>query len=465
MSGTGQSPAVEGRRTGARVPGGRWLVLAVAAALVAAAVGWWAVRGAGGHTQPHAAASSPASLVVGGRAVVAEPTEVLVLPTWLDGPDREALMGLLDVLDEHYGDAVRFMDNSLTGRTPWAKVRNQNDASGSPNDVVSVDTEVDEGLEENVALGRLRDLSGLAGDLSLAQVWPHGVFDQLATDGRLYRMPAVVDRTNLLWSNPDALRAAGLDPHATLSSVDAWIAAMKAVAATGKQPLVVGGARSRALLLEDLLLAGLGAEGCRGLWAGTVGWGDPRVSAALAQFREILTMTKVVGADDGDETWAGALDEVIRGTAAFTVADDQVAERLVERVRHLGTDVMVQVAPGTSEAFAYVTDSFAWDAASANEQGAVAWFEVESSLEGQTAVALARGGVPVRTDVDQEPLDDFARAQMADWAIVATVPSAMIGGAVPRSLSDAFARNVERLAKGQITPHGFAARMADPTRR
>jgi len=403
---------------------------------------------------------APTALVSHGEAVVSAPTSVFVLPTWLAGRDREALLGLLDVLDERYGGDVRFVDNSATGG-PWALVKNQEHVSAFPNDVVSVDTELDEGLEENLALGRLRDLTGLAGELGVAQAWPRGVFDQLATDGRLYRMPAVVDRTNLLWSNPDVLRAAGLDLRAPIASVDEWITAMKAVASIGVQPLVL---RSRPLLLEDVLLSNLGPAGYRGLWDGTTEWSDVRVRRALGQFHEILAMAQVV-TDDGWDEWSGALDRVIDGSAAFMVLDDVGASYLREHGRDVGSDVAVQVVPGTEDAFAYTVESFAWDSASEHEAGAAAWFEVVSSVEGQSAVAVARGGVPVRTDVDPAPFGELARSQMSDWKSRVPVPSMMVGGALPRSLRDAFARNAERLARGQVTAHGFEVRMTDPARR
>lgn len=406
---------------------------------------------------------APTAVTSHGRALVTSPTSVVVLPTWLAGRDREGLLALLDVLDEHYGGDVRFVDNSATGG-PWASVRDREHVSAFPNDVVAVDTELDEGLEENVALGRLRDLSGLASELGLAQAWPRGVFDQLATDGRLYRMPAVVDRTNLLWSNPAALHAAGLDPHATFASVDEWISAMKAVAATGVQPLVLAGRRPHVLLLEDVLLSDLGPAGYRGLWDGTTGWDDVRVHRALGQFQELCTTAQVVQDDDWDE-WSSAMDQLIDGSAAFMVLDGQGASYLGEHGRDVGTGIDVQAAPGTADAFAYVVASFAWDSASMDEAGAAAWFEVVSSVDGQSAVAAARGGVPVRTDVDPAPFSDFARSQMSDWKERVPVPSVMVGGPVPRSLGDALARNAERLAQGQITPHGFQARMTDPARR
>jgi len=428
----------------------RLIVLAVTAMAVAAPLA--ACHGGSGASTPASVRSEP-------PVTVAAATPVVVLQPWGEMQDAGALLALEDVLDRRYGHRVT-LQNPVVRSGVWEASRSfpadgfALGRHGGPDDPA-----------DDAAAGEVRDLTDLYDELGLAKVWPGGLFDALATDGRLYQLPLDVDRTNLLWSSRPVLRSAGLDPDVTYTSVEEWIAALRAVRAAGEEPLALGTTTEQATLLENLLVADLGAEGCRGLWDGSTDWSGPGVTRALEQFRTItgiadLPREKDAGAD------AGA---VVDDKAAFAVADDSLAalatmvDGTVRGMVGTEVDVRRQVMPGTAGTFVFAADTYAWDARSTHEDGARAWFETVSSVEGQTAVTTRRGGIPVRTDVDPVPFDDDTRAELADWREDALVASAAGYTATPAA--GAFTKAAGRLARGLLMPQELQSRMTEAVAR
>jgi len=405
----------------------------------------------------HAGTSTPSppapSPVTSPAVAVTEDTTVLVLLPADETPGGHGNAPLLDVLDRRYAHRVSFQNTEVPSGN-WEGSRAQTA------DVLPFGEHGgDESLADDAAAGRVRDLTGLYDELGLGAVWPSDLRDLLATDGRLYQLPLYANRTNLLWASRPVLRRAGLDPDATYSCVDDWIDALRKVAAAGEQPLALDTSQLQAALLENLLLADLGPAAYRGLWDGTTDWAGGGVSQALDQLRTIVGVVGKPG-----KSGRGPYS-VLSDDAAFVVTSDRLAPEIaavdssVNGMNGVTVDVGHQVMPGTAGTFAFVADTYAWDARSTHDQGARAWFETVSSVEGQTAVVTQRSGVPVRTDVDPASFDQDTRAAIGEWADDQLVPSAMFGGPLAPRISAAFTRAASQVVRGRLTPRELQTRM------
>ena len=427
------------RATKPRRPAALALVTALGLALVTV------LAGCGGGA-PSSAAPTTASTEADVR-LPAEPGLVKVMSRWFDGDESDALLALRHVLDHRYLARVGYknMDGSGTW-DQWVDPSRGLDALSTP---------VGRGGADDVALGRVQDVSGLYDDLGLAAVWPEGLYGQLALDGTLYALPCVVVRTNLLWSNPGVLADAGLDPDATYATVADWIAALHTLDDAGAQAIVVGAPWTQLLLLENLLVAEAGPRAARDLWDGRGDWGSSTVAKAIEDLDEILALAN----EDRDgltETDLGR--RVGAGKAAFTVMGGWLTEVLDERHRVAGVDYRVGVVPGTEGSFGFTADAFGWGATSAQPDLARAWLENASSSPGQAAVAGAMSkGVPVRTDADPTGLTALQRSTMADWRDDELVLSTVGGGPLTPGADLALLDEVAAFGDGKIGASALVA--------
>ena len=394
-------------------------------------------------------------------AVPGTPDDTVDLLTWWeDGSQKAGLRKLVGVLSEQTGGTMSIRQDSPLGlgRTPPLL---DYFASGGALDSYQLDVG-QVGMRTLVAAGDACTLDGLYDDLGLAAVWPAGLRDRLAVDDHLDAMPAVADRTNLLWSNRMVLAAAGLDPDATYATVDDWIAAMRKVQAAGAVPLTLGYAWTQALLAETVLLADLGPERYDGLWDGTTDWAEGDVAHALGQVATIAAMSN----DDRDQRdWTDDARSLAKGKAAFMVMGDWAREELARCSAVAGRDYTVAPVPGTSGTFAFITDSFVWAGSVRHPAATRAWFEAMASGDGQGAVALSHGGVPVRTDVDPAPFDPFFREQITDWRHDALVLSHSVDHQSPGEVETLLRDQVAAFVSGTTTAEEFAAAMTEGVAR
>lgn len=410
-------------------------------------------------TGREAAPPSPAATTSAAASISAGDDEVDVLTWWADGREKAGLDALLGVLDDQSAGRVAFTEVS----SPMAPLRQAlperiHAMTSARYALDSFQVEGGDGtVRKLVAAGDVQALDGVYADLGLADVWPERLVDLLATDGHLYAMPAVADRTNLLWSNRHVLADAGLDPDATYGSVDEWITAMRQVAAAGGRPLALGRDWTQALLLEDVLLAELGPGRFQGLWDGTTDWAGGDVERAVGK---LLTIVAMSSPDRDGLDWTDQTRSVAKGKAAFTVMGDWARAELEERSAAAGEDYTVQPAPGTAGSFVFITDSFAWSGSAGHPASTRTWFDAMASRDGQSAVALAFDGVPVRTDVDLAPFDAFQRTEIADWRRDVLVRSVGVDGSDPDDIETILREAVASLTAGATTVADFQTAMA-----
>jgi glucose/mannose transport system substrate-binding protein len=109
-----------------------------------------------------------------------------------------------------------------------------------------------------------------------------------------------------------------------------------------------------------------------------------------------------------------------------------------------GTDFTYFPVPGTDGTFGFLADSFTLPVGATNPDGARAWLETVSSLEGQTAFNKAKGSIPARTDADPAEFSEYQQTAIASFADDTILPSLAHGAAAPiavlNDISDATSK-------------------------
>lgn len=262
--------------------------------------------------------------------------------------------------------------------------------------------------------------------------FPQGIIDLVSLDGAPYAVPVGVHRNGVLWHNTKILADNGIEPP---TDWDSFFAAADKLKAAGITPLALGDIDKweDVNLFEQILLGELGAADYRGIWAGTVPWTDPRVTAALTTFGKVLDY---VNEDHATLTWDQAASKLVDGTAAFNVMGDWAKGLFTSSGWAPNTDFGWGPVPGAEGTFTVVTDTFALPQGVKNQDNAIAWLDTLASVEGQDAFNPKKGSIPARVDADTSKYDGYSQAAMVDFGTLELVPSQANGPAtVPAFLT------------------------------
>ncbi|QVQ52033.1 carbohydrate ABC transporter substrate-binding protein [Spiractinospora alimapuensis] len=232
-----------------------------------------------------------------------------------------------------------------------------------------------------------------------------------AEDGPFYTVPVSIRRSNLLWYNPDVLEDAGV--RGAVTTLGDFLDALEAVEEeTNAVPLALGPGWTVDHLLENMLLASLGAEEYNELWGPTADWTTTEVEEALDVFSEVLEHTEQI---DEDQGWQGAAEAVADGSAAFFVMGDWAVAHYEEMGLVPREDYGWVPTPGTEGVYLWLADGFSRPAGAGDGSGdADAWLEFAASREGQDVINPAVGAIPARTDAD---LEAYTESEYLSWAL------------------------------------------------
>lgn len=209
-------------------------------------------------------------------------------------------------------------------------------------------------------------------------------------------------------------------------------------------------------LLETVLLAELGPDAYSGLWDGTTDWAGPEVRAALEDFGTLLALSN----DDRESLdWPDATQRVIDGQAAFNVMGDWAVAAFEEAGKVRGTDFTYFPVPGTDGVFDFLADSFVLPVGAPHPDGARAWLDTISSVDGQTAFSLAKGSIPARGDVSSAPFSDYQQSAMESFLLDRIVSSLAHGAAAPNGTVAAITTATNRFATGATDVATFQAEL------
>jgi glucose/mannose transport system substrate-binding protein len=278
-------------------------------------------------------------------------------------------------------------------------------------------------------------------DLFKSEGWtekfPKDLIDLLSSKDQIWSVPVNIHRSNVMWYIPAKLKEWGVEAPKTW---DEFFTVCETLKGKNITPLALGPNWTAVHLFENVLLATLGVDDYRAVWAGKLKWTDPKVKAAWTAFGKVLDCTNKDAASLGD--WVPAAQLLLDGKAAFNVMGDWFAGWAVA-VKKLepGTDFGWAPAPGTAGVFNMLSDSFGLPKGAPNRDNAIAWLKVLGSVEGQDAFNPLKGSIPARIDADVKNTklyNAYLQSAAADWAKDKLVGSLAHGAAAPESFSSEF---------------------------
>jgi glucose/mannose transport system substrate-binding protein len=276
-------------------------------------------------------------------------------------------------------------------------------------------------------------MSPLGTDIIDPAQFPPGVVKIISgTDGKIYSVPLNIHRANELWYNKDVFAANGITAAPT--TWDEFNADAAKLKAAGVAPLAVGdgggGVWVDGMILETLLIGELGADGFNGLWTGDTDWADPKVTAALTEFKTIID-SGWINTDHNAKTWDQAADDVISGKAAMTIMGDWAnGEFQSKKFENYGWGP----APGNDKIYQALADSFGLPTKATNQDGAKKLLAYMSTAEAQDIFNPFKGSIPANLGAGNPPADaqqytDYQKSAAADWKADVVVPSMEHGAA------------------------------------
>jgi glucose/mannose transport system substrate-binding protein len=370
--------------------------------------------------------------------------EVEVFTWWAQGSEKAGLDALVGVFNTQHPD-VKFVNGAVAGGAGSAAkdLLQSRLQAGDPPDTFQAHAGKE--LSDYINAAQLEDVSSLYDEFGLRDVFPQDLLDLLTVDGKIYSIPSNIHRSNVVWANPAVLKDAGIDPTAVPADIDAWIADLEKVKASGKTPLSVATTWTQVNLLETVLMADLGADAYNGLWDGKTDWEGPEVTAALEDFQTLMSYTN---ADRDGLDWPEATQMVIDGNAAYNVMGDWAVAAFEEQDKARGTDFVDFPVPGSESMFGFLADSFTLPVGAPNPDGAKAWLETVGSLEGQTAFNKAKGSIPARTDAKPSDFSEYQQSAIEAYGKDTIVPSLAHGAATPVAVLNAISDATSKFTTG-----------------
>jgi glucose/mannose transport system substrate-binding protein len=362
----------------------------------------------------------------GGGSSTESSKEVEVFTWWTEGGEKAGLDGLVSTFEKDYPDYT-FVNGAVAGgagSNAKAVLASRLQTQDPP---ATFQAHAGAELTDYIKAGQIQDVSSLYEEEGWNDVFPQGILDALTVDGKIYSVPVNIHRANVVWANPTVLEDAGISE--TPASIDAWIDDMNTLKDNGVDaPLAVATDWTQVQLLETVLISDLGPEAYSGLWTGETDWSSSEVTAALEDYKTLMSFTN---GDRAGLDWPDAAKYVTDGRSAYTVMGDWVAGAFKDQGLVDGKDYTWFPVPGQEDVFDFLADSFTLPVGVTNEAGAKAWLKTVGSAEGQEAFNTKKGSIPVRTDADASAYDEYQQAAMQAFSEDTIVPSLAHGAAAP----------------------------------
>jgi glucose/mannose transport system substrate-binding protein len=401
-----------------------------------------AVVGAVGLLAVSACGNSDDSSNGGGDAAANK--DVTVFTWWADGGEKAGLDGLVSVFANDCKD-YKFVNSAVAGgagSNAKQVLANDLQAKKPPS---TFQAHAGAELGDYIKNAQVDDVSDLYKEFGLDKAFPQSLLDNLTVDGKIYSVPANVHRANVVWASPAVLKKANIDATKAPASVDAWIADMEKLKAAGvKAPLATSKGFAEEMVMEAVLLAELGPDKFTGLWNGKTDMAGADVTAALEKFKKVLSFAN---ADREAIDWPDALQYVNKGQSGYTLMGDWVAaQQLSDKVPD--TAYTYWPAPGTSEDFQFLADSFTLPTGGQDPEGAKCWLKTVGSSDGQKAFNTKKGSIPARSDAVPADYPKYQQGAMADWKSKKIVPSCAHGAACTLGQNDSILSAMGQFSSG-----------------
>ncbi|HEU4808900.1 MAG TPA: extracellular solute-binding protein, partial [Homoserinimonas sp.] len=281
--------------------------------------------------------------------------QVEVFTWWASGSEKVGLDALVGVFNEQYPD-IEFINASVAGgagSNAKAALASRLEANDPPD---TFQAHAGAELTDYIEAGQLQDLSSFYDEQGLTDVFPESLIERLTVEGAIYSVPSNIHRANVVWVNTSVLDAAGIDPNDAPADMDAWIDDLQTLKDSGvESPLSLGTEWTQMQLLENVLLADLGAEGYSGLWTGDTAWDSDGVKTAVEHYGELLNF---VNSDYAGLEWDAATQILIDGNAGYNLMGDWAEAAFAQAGMTYDEEYTTWPTPGTDGVFDFLADSF-----------------------------------------------------------------------------------------------------------
>lgn len=367
------------------------------------------------------------------------PNQVEAITWWASGVEKTALYDLVAEFTTANPE-LEFIDASVRG-AGGAKARQAIAArleANNPPDTFQAAAGA--ALTDYVAQGYLQDLTPFFAENGLNDVYRAALLELMSVDGKIYSVPTDIHRVNVLWSNNPLLSEAGVDTSAAPANIDAWLADLEKVRASGVEyPLALGNEFTQVQLFENVLVADLGAVLYQNLWKSTKNWEGSAILKAIDHYSALLDYTDP---NAGSRDWVEVAQSVIEGDAAYLVMADSALASFQRAGFTGGKQYSAVPMPGTVGVFNFAADSFTLPVGAVHDEAARAWLLTVSSAEGQFALSKTKGSIPARTDTVKEDYPPYQQGAIASLQLDTVVPSIAFGVAAKPSWSTAITKAV-----------------------
>ena len=296
-------------------------------------------------------------------------------------------------------------------------------------------------IQEWGELGFLADIDDVAQANNWDNLLPGVVSDVMKHNGKYVAAPVNVHRVNWLWANPEVFKKAG----ATIPTTwDDFLVQAQKLKDAGFVALAHGGqAWQDATVFEAVVLGVGGADYYQKAF---VELDEMALNSSTTEevFRVFGELRNFIDANSPGRDWNIATSMVINGEAGMQIMGDWAKGEFTVAGKSSGTDYVCVAAPGTSGAYTFNVDSFAFfdqsgsDAAEAQKTMAAEILGTDF----QKVFNLNKGSIPARLGMARDEFDSCAHDSMD--AFVASsqngglVPSFAHGMAVPEAVSGAI---------------------------
>ena len=266
----------------------------------------------------------------------------------------------------------------------------------------------DQDLFSVVEDGSVADISDLYKENGWEAKLPETVKQMLQKDGAYYAVPVNAHRANVLWTNPDVLKKAGVTLAEDTTIAD-FVAELPKIKSSGVAPVCLGAKDpfAPAQLLEVIIMANVGADGYKQLVAGQLPFDDPKVRTALEQFTIILDHTN---SDSAVLTWDQAALDTADGKCATNLMGDWAFGELNNKGKKDGTDFSHVTFPGTADIYDFVGDAFVIPAENGpNPEAEKVWLTQLLDPKVQSEFNLKKGSAPVTSDASLDGYPDYQK--------------------------------------------------------
>jgi glucose/mannose transport system substrate-binding protein len=417
------------------------VTLVVALAMVLAACVPSAAPQAPVASEAGAAEEAPAQEAMAEEAAAGG--ELEIFSWWTSGGEVEALNALYEIYGEKYPD-VEIVNAALAGGAGQGgnmkALLETRMMGGEPPDSFQVHLGR-ELIDSHVIADRMEPLDFLYEEEGLYDVFPQDLINIASYEGHPYSVPVNIHRSNVLWYRPSKLAEVGVEePPKTWDEFFEVAEKLKeagipALAVAENEPNFSGH------VFENVLNATMDPEAYRGLFDGSVGWDDERVTQAL----EILNQAyDYANPDYLSTSWGDINDRFVADDApAMMIMGDWTHGVLMSKGF---TDYRWAPAPGTEGKFIVLSDSFGLPKNAPDRENAVNFLRVVGSREGQDAFNPIKGSIPARTDPDLSVYDEYLLWSMDDFKSNVLVPSIQHGAAAKQSFILDYAIAINNLA-------------------